>query len=183
MGAKKIRKQRFIAAHPWCCFCGGGTATETEDHVPPRVLFHSRVWPEGYTFPACQRCNSATRLIEQVIALLARVDQEPPEAARPEIANELREIMRGIRNNQPALFAELQPTVEQLEKFYRERGIAMPVDSPPAQTPLLNAKGPIVTSSVREFSRKLFLALHYKETRRIILVKARSDTGGGQRSR
>jgi len=53
-------------------------------------------------------------MTEQVIALLARVHQDPPNADRPATAAEFRGILRGIKNNQPALFIELQPRVEQL---------------------------------------------------------------------
>ena len=48
---ERARRTRFLAAHPYCCFCGGVVATETEDHIPARSLFVNRQWPEGYVFP------------------------------------------------------------------------------------------------------------------------------------
>ncbi|MFL9947262.1 hypothetical protein PQR68_14880 [Paraburkholderia agricolaris] len=32
IGHTRDRKQRFYAAHPICCFCGGGTTAATTDH-------------------------------------------------------------------------------------------------------------------------------------------------------
>ena len=58
---ERVRRARFLAAHPCCCFCGGGIRAETEDHIPARSLFVDRQWPEGFVFPACRSCNSSSR--------------------------------------------------------------------------------------------------------------------------
>ena len=72
MGEKVRRTQLFLAKHPLCCFCGGTEPAVTEDHVPARSFFAKRRWPEGYAFPACEKCNAATRLDEQVCNFLVR---------------------------------------------------------------------------------------------------------------
>jgi hypothetical protein len=48
IGDSKRRKNKFLAEHPWCCFCGGSEKATTEDHQPARSLFDGRRWPEGY---------------------------------------------------------------------------------------------------------------------------------------
>src|SRR5262245_13493291 len=47
IGDSKRRKNKFLAEHPWCCFCGGSEKAITEDHQPARSLFDGRGWPEG----------------------------------------------------------------------------------------------------------------------------------------
>lgn len=71
MGANVSRKKLFLAQHPLCCFCGGHRPSAEPDHVPSRVLFDKRQWPEGFEFPACIDCNRATRHDEQVVAMLS----------------------------------------------------------------------------------------------------------------
>jgi hypothetical protein len=172
MGAKAARKKLFLAAHRFCCFCGGMTPSATEDHVPPRVIFHGRVWPEGFAFPACDVCNSVTRYREQVIGLLARLhpdtDTEDPTSVR-----EFRNLLAGLRNNQRDVFLELKPTANETKAFLRKRGLKLPPGMTANEYPLLSLKGPIVKASVKEFARKLFLALHYKEAGKIV-----PDAGG-----
>ncbi|MHB8948750.1 MAG: hypothetical protein ACYC4S_06770 [Rhodoferax sp.] len=72
-GAKRRRRDHFFAQHPLCCFCGGGTQSTTEDHIPARGLFLSRCWPEGYVFPACHTCNNSTSKDEFLLAWLVRI--------------------------------------------------------------------------------------------------------------
>jgi hypothetical protein len=72
MGQLKKTLALFKAAHPWCCFCGGKSATTTVDHVPNRAFFRNRDWPEGYEFPSCGRCNAKSRLTELIVSALAR---------------------------------------------------------------------------------------------------------------
>jgi hypothetical protein len=67
------RRRKFFAEHPVCCFCGGRSAAVEEDHFPSRALFRERVWPEGYAFPACVKCNRVTSDDELIVAVLSRV--------------------------------------------------------------------------------------------------------------
>jgi hypothetical protein len=170
MGQRKQKKAAFLAQHPYCCFCGGRNPATTEDHVPGRSIFNERRWPEGYVFPACPQCNAATRFDEQVINLISRF--YPDSKTEIEI-EEFREALTGIANNQPALLAELAPSLQEQERFLpRYRAIFGGV--PPAgDLPIVRVSGPIVGASIANYARKLFSALHYKETDRII------PSGGG----
>lgn len=67
-------RQQAYARTDRCIYCGGDTPGTTVDHCPPRNFFEERRWPEGYVFPACERCNFASRHEEEVCALVARMD-------------------------------------------------------------------------------------------------------------
>ena len=64
----------FLLAHPVCAFCGGIRPSTTIERCPPRAMFQNRQWPEGFEFPACDKCNGGTRDDDLLIAMLARID-------------------------------------------------------------------------------------------------------------
>ena len=161
MGQRKARKSAFLAAHPLCCFCGGVAPSVEIDHVPARVLFHGRQWPEGYEFPACVSCNRSTRHDEQVVALLSRIYPDP---SSPEEAKELRERMRAVQHNWPEILQEMQPTIRQLRDAAKKYNLKKPESGSYADIPALAVNGPLVNKAIVGFGRKLFSALYYKHT-------------------
>jgi hypothetical protein len=78
---KLNKRQRFLADHPFCCFCGGTVAATTTDHVPNKAFFVNRDWPEGYEFPACSNCQGNSRVSELVCAAVVRAAPAPNEFA------------------------------------------------------------------------------------------------------
>jgi hypothetical protein len=165
MGQRKAKKAAFLAANPYCCFCGGETASAEPDHVPSRVLFKSRHWPEGYEFPACVSCNRSTRHDEQVVAMLSRIYPDPQS---PEEDLEMRELMRAIQHNYPEVLQEMQPSVRQLRNAAKKYGIEKPEGGIYADIPAISVNGPLVNKAVINFGRKLFCALYYKHTNKIL---------------
>lgn len=155
----------FLHQHPYCVFCGGTTAAMTRDHVPSRQLFHNRHWPEGYEFPACEKCNSDTAHEEQVMALLARIYPDGPTADEQA---ETKRIMEDVAKNYPDLLLELKPTARQVRIFLRERDIPKDINRATSDYPIMSLSGPIVAHCAATFARKLFLALHYKHTEHIV---------------
>jgi hypothetical protein len=135
------------------------------DHIPPRVLFDGRQWPQGYEFPACQPCNRASRHDEQIVGLLSRIYPEP---ATKEKENEFNERLRAVAENYPGLLKEMMPNAEQVQKTLSEYGIPSVGGSPPPGIAFLSVSGPLVNAAVANFGRKLFLALYYKHTGRIL---------------
>jgi len=75
------RRARFFRENPDCCFCGGVRPAVEEDHIPSRTLFTNRHWPEGYVFPACERCNRATSREELLVAFVARMRERNEASA------------------------------------------------------------------------------------------------------
>lgn len=80
MNARQNRRQRFISAHPSCCYCSGARATSEVDHNPPRGLFPRGAAPKGLRFPSCSECNAAKKDAESRAALVANTFSriEPP---------------------------------------------------------------------------------------------------------
>ena len=161
MGGEAKRKAtataRFLVAHPWCCYCGGNQKAETIDHVPSRQMFLGRDRPSGLEVPACKPCNEATRIDEQVAAMIGRL---LPDPTRPEHIDELRRVFRGVANNVPGIFEEMKPSFRQIKKMKQL------ADSPNLHA--LNVNGPLVNTSMTAFSVKLAFALHFNCAGKII---------------
>src|SRR4051794_40646259 len=98
-GKRAIREQ-FLKDHPLCCFCGGATTATTEDHVPSRALFRDRQWPEGYVFPACQKCNGVSSKHELIIAMLGRTYPDVEDETHKE---QVVKLMRSVHFYFPGL--------------------------------------------------------------------------------
>ncbi|MEJ1369161.1 MAG: hypothetical protein RPU32_10430 [Candidatus Sedimenticola sp. (ex Thyasira tokunagai)] len=161
MGSKAAKRRAFLAEHPKCCFCGGGTASEEIDHIPSRVLFDNRQWPEGYAFPACVQCNRKTRYDEQVVAVLSRVYPDPvTEQQRKEI----QELFRMMAHNHMDVLQEMMPSARKVRTAIKDYGLTLPKGKASVDLPLLAVDGPLVTQATLSFLQKLFLALYYKHS-------------------
>jgi len=153
MGEKAWKKRLFLAKHPLCCFCGGIEPSVTEDHVPARSFLAERRWPEGYVFPSCAKCNAATRLDEQVCNFLSRCYSVGDRFS----LQEFNSALTGLINNHPGILQELVPDLLQTGRLPTRLGL-----------PVIRVDGPQVRRAVENYARKLFSALHYKETGRIL---------------
>src|SRR5438309_3008238 len=121
MGTGKRFHDLFLEKHPICCFCGGAARAETIDHVPPRTLFRDRRWPEGFIFPACNRCNDVTRKDELLVAMLGRMF---PDAEKVEHKKEITSLMEGVNNNFPGLLASMHVPRARERRLIKESQIA-----------------------------------------------------------
>jgi hypothetical protein len=170
MGDSKRRRSRFFVEHPYCCFCGGSERATTEDHQPARSLFDSRRWPEGYVFPACERCNAGSRRDEAILAFVTRLGYTEAELSQEQIG-EWRRALAGIRRNFPQLPQLL--TANEKRAFLKERGIDRPANVALADLPIIALDRETINNAFRICALKLFCALHYKH-RRIILPRTGS---------
>lgn len=170
MGDSKRRKSKFFAEHPYCCFCGGSETATTEDHQPARSLFDSRRWPEGYVFPACERCNAVSRRDEAILAFVTRLNYTEAEMSQEQIG-EWRRALAGMRHNFPQLTELL--TANQKRAFLKERGIDRPANVALADLPMIALDRDTIANAFRICALKLFCALHYKH-RRIIVPRTGS---------
>lgn len=161
MGAKKFNKQKFLEKQPFCCFCGGVKPSEEIDHVPGRVFFRNRQWPEGYEFPACIECNRATRFEEKVIAFLARFNS----GDKNEVDDiEFTMMMDEISKHDPEFISDIRPlSANEIRRFLKQCSIEKPSGITTTDIPIVKI-GDVVNKSVRKFGRKLFLALWFKHT-------------------
>lgn len=166
MGSKKRRLEKFKAEHPICCFCGGHRATETEDHVPSRSIFLSRIWPKGYVFPACVSCNQATAGDEAIIAMLSRFDPTYDEEVDGN-REESDKLIQAFSEKHPALVKAMLPTANEVRRSLKKLGISKPDSVGYGEIPIVKVP-PELHAAVLRFGSKLVKALHYKHTGRIV---------------
>jgi hypothetical protein len=160
MGRTAARRRKFFAEHPFCCFCGGKTPAVEEDHFPSRALFRERVWPEGYAFPACVRCNRATSADELIVAVMSRLrgGQEDEKASA-----ELRKCLAGVRREFPGLLEAMRPrTHREFRNARKKYGISLQPGQVSTDLPIMLLTDPRISDAVRNFAQKLGLALYYK---------------------
>ncbi|MCA1939354.1 MAG: hypothetical protein LDL26_00010 [Caenispirillum bisanense] len=163
--ARRRRREQFLAAHPVCCFCGGTTTATTEDHQPARTFFWERVWPEGYSFPACGRCNGLSRQDEHLSSLVAMIY---PDAEPGIQAAEMRARFKGVNNNFPGLLGRMRPTARDVRRFLAARDIRKPLDVATSEVRIVNVDLPEIDRAVMRTGAKLTFALYYKHTGKII---------------
>ncbi|WP_336068262.1 hypothetical protein [Nitratireductor rhodophyticola] len=97
MGEKKRRLDVFRKAHPYCCFCGGNSPTESIDHIPAKILFTNSQLPgdKKFEFPSCYQCNHASKQYDQIAALLtlSTIDANATSSAH------FQKVASGVKNN------------------------------------------------------------------------------------
>ena len=119
-------------------------------------------------FPACESYNSGTGREEQVVAMLSRL--YPDGETGDQIAETAR-IIRAVAQYDPDVIREVSPSDEDVTAFLRRRGVAAPAGLPLPDVPVLVVNGPLVVHCIATFVRKLYTALHYKETGLIVPPK------------
>lgn len=161
---KKERKQQFYGDHPNCCFCGGVVAATTQDHFPSRTLFRHRAWPNGYLFPACEKCNAVTADDEELVAMLSLVrtgETDSGDKAR------LKRLFASVPRRFPGLLESMNagPQAEQFPML-AALGFALLHGQKLPRIPMLSLRDPRIHDAVMNFGRKLALALYYRHFHR-----------------
>lgn len=160
MGAKRVRLEQLKASDRLCYFCGT-RPTETEDHVPSRECFLSRVGPEGFSFPACRICNNGAGPMEQVVALYLHLSNHSGNTS-PE---QLSKLVQGVRNNNPDLLPKIELRANLARQHYRQKGLKLAQGEVYGEKPIATLrKGNQAAFEV--FARRLTCALLYRETGR-----------------
>jgi len=175
-GISRTRREQFLQKYPYCCFCGGSTATETEDHIPARSLFAGRQWPEGYVFPACSACNNNSSSDEQLIAWLSRI--RIGRYRTPEQEKEFEKLSHEVHRRHP----DIWNGIRQMSRVETRR-LAKQVNLDRIETDELVYSIAIPAALMEAMNRygiKLAKALHYLHSKRIVppngIVRAWSYT-------
>jgi len=163
MGDAQRRRRRLIDEHPWCCFCGGSTPASSVDHVPPRTCFKGRAGPEGFEFPACSHCQTASRLDEMAVAFYVQALDSNPDNFDEAAVNK---AITGIANNLPHLLPNPYLSGARKRAFYRELGLAKPTNRLARELPVIQIH-PDLHDRINRYARKLACALFYREQKRI----------------
>ena len=163
MGVSKARRERFLAEHPYCCFCGGEAPNETEDHIPGRQFFSSRNWPEGFCFPACRSCNSRTMKAENFCAALSKMLRPwGSPFSEEEVSSALKAFSREFHSELSEMF--LKPN--EIRRYLRDHDLDKP-NGFLEDTGMMRVPG-AANRYIAELGSKLSCALHYRETGRIV---------------
>lgn len=164
MGEARNKKKRLLAAHPFCCFCGGSEPATTVDHIPARTCFPDRSGPDGFEFPACIKCQEASRLDELAFGMFVRVNDPSDQNYRRE---EILKAYQGIKNNLPHLMPFVGISNRDKRRALRDKGLEKPLNFLVEDIPLVGIPADI-DPYVHRYARKLAAALYYREKGRPI---------------
>ena len=155
---KLNRKQRFLAGHPYCCFCGGVARSTTVDHVPPKACFPVGHWPETFEFPACDRCNHGTTMHDQIFGFYSMLlDFDGTNISKADIAK----LKSGIENNYPGALPNIGVPL------FHQIGFAV-------------SKPRALGEAATVVGRKLACALYYREGKKALTTGHSIMTGWHQ---
>lgn len=153
----RLRRERFFAAHPNCCFCGGSVPATETDHIPARHLFRERQWPEGYEFPACRDCNRASSLDELVMGWIVRIQLAEYS---PVDEREMEAALAKLHSRRPE-WVQMMSEYSRIEtrRALREAGLA-DVRFPEGEVYMMSVPQPFIDAMTR-YAEKLGRALYY----------------------
>ena len=127
MGQAARHRRKFLGVHTRCAFCGGDAPETSIEHCPPRAMFQDHLWPEGFEFPACQKCNHGTSDADLLVAMLARMDPFENKGNRD---GKSFGLMKAVNIQFPGLFEKMMPTASEARRQNRE----LKVQPTPGQT-------------------------------------------------
>ena len=178
MGASRRKKDRFFTAHPHCCFCGGVIPSSTIDHVPNRACFLGRNGPEGFEFPACDACQTATRLDEIAFSFIVRMsDQNTKNYDGPESQR----AINGMANNHPNLLPNPYLSGPEKRRNLARLGMRKPYGMANDDIPMVLLPREIDVP-IRRYTTKIVAALYYREKRRALPLDHWAHVRWGQGS-
>jgi hypothetical protein len=162
------KKRRFLMEHPYCCFCGGSTPATTSDHVPPKACFPDGFWPEGFEFPACEKCNRGTKRDDQIFGFYAMFLDFNEANRSKAYTTKLSKLREGIANNYPEALpnASSARPIHMLGSIVTPRAVAIEVSTPVA-----------FRDAAARIGRKLTHALYYRELGRALSCHHQFTTG------
>lgn len=175
MGIAQQRKQKFFTDNPVCCYCAGLRPATTQDHWPPRSFFVGRVWPEGYVFPACEKCNRISRIHENLFALVCRIrfDSASARVSEGHATREWESIAAGVARTLPDVYKSMLMPVSEKRARMRRLGINRLPGQTTADVPILSISHPEFGEAAKTVARKLFSSLYYMHAGRVLSANGR----------
>ncbi len=164
MGQSHNRLKQMKSDHPVCIFCAGAAATTSVEHMPSRILFDGKWRPKGLEFPSCETCQNSTRRAEPIMGLITRLFPAPENKTQIE---DFRALARSAERNNPGILTEMK--ADQLSILNRIGIAAFKLPN----WNFLSLGGPIVTTALDAFSRKMAMALHFELTKNFVPQGAR----------
>lgn len=140
-----------------CCFCAGEAIADTRDHQPALVFFNKRQHPDEFVFPACRRCNEASRASENFVRILA-----VPESIDGEDHSRWLTLLQWTKRNHPTLIDDLLPDTRFIRNVLKEKGIEKPRGILFRDIPMIKMDVEFWRPHLHMVGRKILLALHYQ---------------------
>lgn len=164
MGQAKIKREAFLKKNPFCIFCGGSVAATTIEHCPPRAMFQNRQWPEGFEFPACDRCNGGTRNHDLIVSMLSRIDPISDSGNRD---GRLTGLFHRVNDQYPGLFEKMMPSPVEARRNNREYGFSPKNGETHQEVSRMVKVTPEIHDAVCVFASKLSKGIYYLMTNKI----------------
>lgn len=120
-------------------------------------MFDGKDRPTGLEYASCSGCNNGAGTTDQICALLGRIYPDNESAIA---ASDLKRILSGIKNNDPAFFQEISHILEGANPPDGET-----VTPEGAYTFTLGA---LAKSHLESFGARLGLAMHFESTGKIL---------------
>lgn len=160
----RLNRAAFFEKQPHCIFCGGQQNATTKEHCPPRALFQSKWWPEGFEFPACETCNNGTGDDDVVVALIGRMD---PFLNSGNKDGRVAGLMHNVNKQYPGFLKEMVGmSAGESRRAARSLGIKPPPGLTYQQTGIVNVTERM-DKAVQTLAGKLSKAIYYLETGQI----------------
>lgn len=165
---RKTRTQIFLSSYPYCIFCGGLTPATTIDHVPPKITFREKQWPESFEFPACATCNNGSKKHDQLFGFMARMGDKKVHTALEQ--EEVGKLIKAIIRNHPVMAREMTDiSLRKKRTLSRLMGIKPQVGETYHDLPLLHVPD-LVHEAISAVGAKLTKALYFKHTGKILPI-------------
>lgn len=154
MGEGKRRRQTLterLKAEPRCIYCAG--PNETEEHMPPRIMFLRKDRPQGMEFAACEACNGGTSGADAVAAFMAKMRIHEDGTGRH--LQENLSLKGTIEQKAPGVLEELFDRDDKISNTLVRSpgGILVP-------SVKVMADGPLLKAYLQAFAAKLAMALY-----------------------
>lgn len=163
MSKQALDLPAFKLAHPTCCICGVAP-TEQRDHIPAKIMFVGKQFPEGFEFPACADCNQGTKDTDQICAFYVRFMDQNDTTYR---GAEMRALLSAMGNNYVDLMPKWKLTRAERREALRQMGRAIPRNTELDRLPMVwipKAFDPLFRAWVGKIVRAIF----YHEAGRIM---------------
>lgn len=158
----------FLLSHTRCIFCS--ETAEEIDHIPPKRVFRSKQWPEGFEFPACMSCNQGSKDHDQLFSLLVRLCDSKDMCAYER--EEMDKILKALHRHFPELGKEMNNlSIRQRRNLGKSIGMAPESGKTYSDLPFLKIPEEL-SQAITVVSAKITKALFYKHSEKILPTTA-----------
>ena len=160
MGQASRNKHKVKAQSTVCILCAKSPPA-TVDHIPPRIFFRKKQWPEGFAFPVCQSCNNDSAIYDRIVAFLAMSGRE--EIAADDI-EDIKKLISDVIHFHPDMHAGmLEISTNEKKRFAKRANMLPKAGQTFREIPLVHIPDSL-HFAVKVFAAKLVKALHFKHT-------------------